>query len=280
MTAALLSPQQVDAFFRDGFLVLRGFYDVAIDIEPIQRGIHRIIALVCAREGLPCPQEFSPATFDSGYATLIKKNRALGGVVYDAAKQLTAFTRWVNHPDHERIVSQLRKSDTIGVCAGGSGIRIDNPGEERFRAEWHQEYPAQLRSMDGVNFWSPLVAVTDEVGPVEFCPGSHALGPLQVHLSNRGNPDKSGAYGLTIKDRDEIVSRFPIAAPPTDPGDLVILDFLTLHQSGHNRSNRARWSMQARYFNFLESTGLRIGWKGSFAAGVDFADVHPELVAS
>jgi hypothetical protein len=36
--------------------------------------------------------------------------------------------------------------------------------------------------------------------------------------------------------------------------------------------------MQFRYFNFLEPTGQSHGWKGSFAAGVDFASIHPELV--
>ena len=57
------------------------------------------------------------------------------------------------------------------------------------------------------------------------------------------------------------------------------MDFLVLHASGENVSERARWSMQFRYFNFDEPTGLRHGWKGAYAAGVDFRSVHPELCA-
>jgi len=50
-----------------------------------------------------------------------------------------------------------------------------------------------------------------------------------------------------------------------------------LHASGHNRSLRSRWSMQLRYFNFNDPTGRSYGWKGSYAAGVDFRQIHPEL---
>ena len=55
------------------------------------------------------------------------------------------------------------------------------------------------------------------------------------------------------------------------------MDFLLIHASGYNKSERALWSMQFRYFNYLEKTGLNHGWKGGFASGVDFRNIHPEL---
>ncbi len=231
------------------------------------------------QQDVPVGDAFRADAFDDGYAAFIAKNRALGAVVYDAAKQVASFTRWVNHPLHEALVQQLRNSRSVGLAAGGFGIRIDNPNEERFRADWHQEYPAQLRSLDGINFWSPLVNVTQDMGPVQFCRGSHKAGLLPVLTRDPDHPEKTGAYGLVLKDREKIVAGHTVDAPLSRPGDLVILDFLTLHQSGYNRSARARWSMQARFFNFEEATGQRIGWKGSFAAGLDFTKVHPELVA-
>ncbi len=57
----------------------------------------------------------------------------------------------------------------------------------------------------------------------------------------------------------------------------VVIDFLVLHASRHNRAKRSRWSMQFRYFNFNDPMGMSHGWKGSFAAGVDFRTIHPEL---
>jgi hypothetical protein len=274
----LLTPAQKRRYARDGYLLLRRFYSLRRDILPIQRAVHAIIGLVIRRHGLPIRQRpFGPERFDSGYQELIAANRAAGGEVYDAVKQIPAYIRLVADPRHERLLAELRAASVPGIAAGGYGIRIDNPREERYRAPWHQEYPAQLRSLDGLVLWSPLVKLTPELGPVQICVGSHRLGPLPVHTRDPANPDKAGAYALILKDEAKVVAPFEQAAPLAAPGDLLILDFLTVHASGHNHGSRSRWSMQMRLFNFREPTGMRIGWKGSFAAGVDFRKIHPEL---
>ncbi len=277
----VLTPEQVAAFQEQGVLIVPGFYDLQADIAPIQRGIHDVIGQVMRRHGLPDTRPaFEPARFDEGYQALIAANRALGGEVYDAVKQIPAFVRLVAHPAHERILRQLRPGAVAGVAGGGYGIRIDNPHEDRYRAMWHQEYPAQLRSLDGLVFWSPLVPVTPELGPVAFCVGSHREGPVPVRLADPEGAGRSGAYALMLDREAERLARYTHIAPLTAPGDLVIIDFLVLHASGHNRGSRSRWSMQFRYFNFAEPTGRSHGWKGSYAAGVDFRQVHPELFVS
>ena len=168
----------------------------------------------------------------------------------------------------------------MGVAGGGHGIRIDIAHEERFRADWHQEYPAQLRSVDGAVFWSPLVPINEDLGPVRVCIGSHKDGLVPVHTSDPDHPEKSGAYGLVLQDRERRIARYPQVAPLMMPGDLLLMHFLTLHASGINVGKRARWSMQSRMFNFAEPTGRRHGWSGSFATGRDFRALHPSLVVS
>lgn len=275
-----LTRDQREAFARDGFLIVPGFFQRERDLLPVQRAIHRICWLVARTRGLAIDQPpFDAADFDAGYRLLIAQDRSAGGVVYDAVKQIPAFLRLVSDPRLEAIFRELRPGATVGVAAGGSGIRIDNPGEDRFRADWHQEYPAQLRSLDGLVFWSSLVPLTEEMGPVRFCVGSHRDGLVPVHPVNPDAVDKTGAYGLTLADRDARIARYDQRSPLPCLGDLVIIDFLTLHCSGHNRSGRARWSMQVRYFNFEDPTGMQMDWQGSFAAGKDFRVVHPELVA-
>lgn len=281
MANPLLSSEQCEVFRRDGVLVLRDFYDANRDIEPIQRAIYEVIGQVMLRHGVADERPpFSPQTFDLGYQQLIKIDRAWGGEVYDAVKQLPSFVRLVAHPGHEQLMRELRPGSMPGIAGGGYGIRIDNPNEDRFRGQWHQEYPAQLRSLDGLVFWSPLVPVTPEMGPVIFCPGSQREGPLPVHTQHPTDANRKGAYALMLKDEDEIVSRYEQIAPLSRPGDVVVIDFLVLHASGFNRGQRSRWTMQMRYFNFEEPTGRAHGWSGSFAAGRDFRTIHPELCAS
>lgn len=275
-----LTDEQVADFERDGVLHVPGFYDARRQIEPIQRAIHRVIGLLIARHGLPVDQApFTPETFDSGYAQLIARDRAIGGEVYDAVKQIPAFVRLVACEAHAAVLRQLRRTELAGLAAGGYGIRIDNPGEERFRANWHQDYHAQLQSLDGLVFWSPLLSITPDLGPVEVCVGSHTLGPVRVHTVDPRNAEKTGAYALTLENESELTARFDHLAPLSEPGDLILLDYLVLHQSGVNRSDRSRWSMQMRYFNFEEPRGARNGW-GRPAEADRLARAHPELIAS
>jgi ectoine hydroxylase-related dioxygenase (phytanoyl-CoA dioxygenase family) len=273
-----LTEAQCAAFHADGLVVVEAFYD-PIEIERIQRGLYTIIGLVIEEEGLSIEQSsFASESFDSGFQKLIAHDRTLGGRVYDAIKQIPAFVRLVASEKHEAVVRQVRGTDAPAIAAGGYGIRIDNPDEEQFCAGWHQDYPAQIRSLDGLVFWSPLIEMTAELGPVEFCVGSHKDGLAPVREVDAANPDKTGAYGLTLADEAERVARYEKAAPLTQSGDLVLIDFLTLHRSGVNKADRSRWSLQMRWFNFAERTGKKLGWPGAYAAGGDLRAVHPELV--
>jgi ectoine hydroxylase-related dioxygenase (phytanoyl-CoA dioxygenase family) len=119
--------------------------------------------------------------------------------------------------------------------------------------------------------------MTEELGAVKICVGSHKDGLVRVHISDAKHPDKKGAYGLVLENEEEIVKKYEKVSPLLLPTDLLIVDFLTVHSSGHNKSNRSRWSMQMRYFNFREPTGIDLGWVGSFTAGVDVKTIHPDL---
>lgn len=274
--APLLSAEQVEAFRRDGFLLLPGFYDLAREIAPIQRALHSIIGLLVERHR---PQArhtpFDPARFDDGYAELIAHDRRLGGLVYDAAKLIPAFIRLLSCDRNERLFRELRATDLAGIGAASFGIRIDNPGEEQFRSHWHQEYLFQPQSLDGIVFWSPLVDVEPEMGPVQICVGSHHDGLSRYRRGDR-YAEKTGAYQIGLADEEGTVARYPRVAPLSHPGDLLLMDFLTLHQSGHNVAQRSRWSMQLRYFNFRERHGIDLGWPASVTAGTDIEALFPE----
>jgi hypothetical protein len=273
-----LTSDQIEEFNHSGLLIIKGFYDLDRDINPIRHGIYNVIGQVMKRHAFDDKRNaFDAENFDAGYQDLIKADRAWGGEIYDAVKQLPAFFRLISDEAHDKLFCQLRNDSIPGIAAGGHGIRIDNPHEEKFRAMWHQEYPAQLRSLDGLVFWSPLVPVTTALGPVRFCPGSHREGPLPVHACDPDQSGRTGAYSLALHDEARIIGKYQQISPLTSPTDLVVIDFLLLHASGHNVGDRSRWTMQFRYFNFADPIGRAHAWKGSFAAGVDFRAIHPEL---
>ena len=256
------------AYARDGYLILRDFYDIERDIEPIRRGIRDLVELIAAKHGVKVPCATSDEAMTTGYRALIAHDRSWGAEVYDAIKQIPAYMRLVSHAANEELVRTLHPAVLPGLAAQSYGIRIDNPAEEKFRSMWHQEFPGQLRSLDGVVFWSPLLAVSQEMGPVELCVGSNQGGLVRTTFDD-GGVGRYGAYSLRLVDEEAQIGRYEKAAPLTNPGDLLVMDFLTLHQSGCNRADRPRWSMQFRYFNYRDPVGQKINWAGSYTAGVD-----------
>lgn len=266
-------------FAESGYIFNRKFYDYESDIRPIQEDIKTIVSLVARKYRVDTPMPQTPEeAMAQTYPAIIAVNRAYGSEIYDAIKQIPAFLRLVGNKKNTELFSALRPSSCPGIAGGGFGIRIDNPGEEKYRAAWHQEFPAQLRSLDGVVFWSPLLAVSKEMGPVSLCPGSHKEGPVAV-FEDDGGVGQVGAYALRLDRESERLAKYQQIAPLTEPGDLLVMDYLTLHASGRNSSMRPRWSMQWRLFNFNDPLGIEIGWRGSFVAGVKYQDVLPGLVA-
>ena len=274
---ALISEKQTQLFEEQGFLHIPNFYDIEKDLLPLQKDIYEILQILLKANDLKhlC-SDFSSESFDAGYAELIAKDRKLGGIIYDAVKQVPAFIRLVAHPDFSKIFKVLRVNSQPGIAGKGFGIRIDNPGETQYQAPWHQDYLAQLKSPDGLVFWSPLITVSQEMGPVEFCLGSHQLGPLPVYSEKEGN--KQGAYALRLHQESEYIDRCQKQAPLATVGDLIVIDFLTIHRSGVNLSSRSRWSLQIRYFNFLHPFGINKGWPGLFGEGKALKDYCPELM--
>ncbi len=273
----VLTPEQIQKFQQEGFLLLPGFYKQQ-QIEPICQTIYEVIGLVIAEHGLDIvrkPYQF--AQFDDGYIEVIKDNRRLGGVIYDAVKQVPEFLQLVADGSNRQIFQQLRPGSVAGIAAGGFGIRINNPFEEQYRAAWHQEYPGQLRSVNGLVFWTPLLQVQPELGPVDILPGSHMEG-LQPVLKNGSDiVGQTGGYALRLKNEKQLVDHYTMISPCTQPGDLLVMDFQLVHRSGKNISDRALWSMQFRWFDYAEPVGRSHNWIGSYASGVDFTTIHPEL---
>lgn len=275
-TQSLLSNEHRAEFFYNGMTIIRQFFDVEKEIRPIQRAIYQIIGLVMQRHGLSIDrQPFDGNNFDNGYAELIKANRKHGGEVYDLVKQIPAFIRLISSQRSEQLFCELRGTDVAGIGAASYGIRIDNPFEEQFRSQWHQEFLFQPQSMDGMVVWTPLVPVTKEMGPVIVCLESHKDG-LCTYSKSKSYEQKAGAYKIGIQNDNEVAARYQQVAPLTEPGDLIIMDYLTIHQSGTNVAERSRWSIQSRFFNYCDPTGMRIGWKSSVTAGTDIETIFPE----
>lgn len=261
-------------FFREnGYLYIRGFYDYEREIEPIQRDIYHLIDVVTHEHGISLEREpFSRDSFDSGLPELLRTNRRLVGAIYDAVKRLTRYVRLATDQRHDAYARILFGTSFVGFANRGYGMRMDNPEEDRFLTQLHQDYVTQLCSQRGAVFWSPLRYTTLEMGPVRIYPGSHREGIFPIEKKS------GGSAGLVIAHEDALRHRFAGMTPEVAVGDCTIIDYMLLHESTPNRSDRTRWSMISRFFDMDHESGRKIGWMGGLQEGHSFEEVHPELV--
>ncbi len=251
-----------EKFQKDGFLIVKGFYSLEKEIFPVQEYLRDIISIVGQKNGFD-EKLFEGYDFDGGFVEMITSDRRLGSIVYDAIKQSPCLVRLAASRKHDEVMKFFRDGSLPGSCGSGFGVRMDVPGEKKFSANWHQEFPTQLRSSDGLIFWTPLVPMSKALGPVRLCRGSHLAGVFDVEEST--STGKEGAYAIRIKNELEVIGRYEIVSPILDPGDVLIMDWMLVHASSDNVGNRVRWSIQSRSFNFRDSVGIDLNWKGAFS---------------
>lgn len=226
-------------------------------VASLRAAIARLVQEVASLNGVDADDDFAAT-----YEALCAADRTLGAQVYDAVKELPEFARLCASDALLDLARTALGTPHIALVRNGNGIRIDRPNEDRFRAAWHQEFPTQGKSLNAAVLWLPLLEMTPELGPVEFCPQSHRDGIAPVHQ----HPDRPGAYGVRIRDEASRVARYRPVAPLTKPGDVVIIDGLTLHRSGENRGPHARWSAQIRVYDRHEPWGAAHGWPSDVRA--------------
>jgi ectoine hydroxylase-related dioxygenase (phytanoyl-CoA dioxygenase family) len=272
-----LGDDDLRAYQRDGYLLARGLVDRAA-LGAVLVGIDR---LLCAKA--PSLRPSAPAAiFDEiqpKVMLLAREDRAALATVYDAMRKLHSFWSLIGGESLGAAARQLMGTELSGVIFRGCGIRMDIPGEDQWRSLWHQEYHSQMSSLDGVTAWFNLVRVTHDMGPVELLRGSHREGLLPVHADDPMNKRKNYTQTFRLADEAALARKYERVSLETEIGDVLFLHFLTVHQSGFNRSDgRARFTCQVRYFDMNDNGAVKNGWIGGWQDGGDFTRVHPDKV--
>lgn len=273
----MLTAKQINFFHGNGYLVLENFYSHEL-IKPIHIAINKIIEIFCRKNNINCqviPRDLiNHENFDNHILDLVIHREEISKL-YDAVKQVPTFVNLSSSMRNQKIFEALYPNSCVGYASGGNGIRIDLPHETKFLFDWHQDFPYQLRSSNGLVFWSPLCKITSENGPLEVVIKSHKKGVLPLYYEE--NDKQTKTYRLRIKNWEQHIEDSKIKKIFLNPGDLLIFDFMTVHKSGYNLGIKPRWSMQFRLFNFIDDFGQKINWSGGYAAKQDIEKIMPEL---
>ncbi len=258
----VLSPEQRAAFDRDGYVLIRGFFD-SEEASLLQRAV--------------------------------EEDPAIRGHFYDrgdAEGMTTKMAVW-NHPGDSvyGYAARSRKMvDTMEDLLGGevyhyhSKITAKEP-HEGGAWEWHQDYGYWYNN--GCLFplmASAMVALdkcTKANGCLQVLKGSHHLGRIDHGLLD------GTQVGADLRRVEEAKTQLELVYCEMDPGDVLFFHCNTLHRSDQNRSEDRRWTLiccynAARNDPYLDHhhpryTPLEKVSDGQIRqAGVKFADASSE----
>lgn len=247
---------ELDTF---GYTKLEGVIPLDTVLIPLWKDIHEVARLIAAQLGERLDHFIDPSISAATYLSIAKRDRSFISRLYDQCKQLPSFLRLACWDGFEKKYSIFLQTNCVGVGENSYGVRFNLPNEEKFRSHWHQGYAYNPQSSDGLVFWVPLVDIMPGMGAVEILSGSHRLGIVE-HREVEKYSHKTGLYRVGIPNEDEVLSNFNIDRPTSSLGDLLLMRFDTVHQSGKNISNKLRVTFQVRYFNFKNSEAARMGW--------------------
>jgi hypothetical protein len=260
----------------NGCFLAKGLFSEG-ELDPIREDIARLIGAQTSSVGLPLEKTVAAnAAFDDGIVELARHDRRAVGRIFDACRRLL--------PVHqvsvdERLISISKHlMDTELVAASDiKAVRIDLPEESKYLFDWHQDYPYVMDSLDAVVFWIPLHDVDETNGALWIAPGTHKLGLQRLALDDPDNAANNKQKMMHIADLS-FMDRFDKVRVPVAYGDVLVFSTLALHASGPNSSNKARFTLQVRFGNFLDSNAIEKGWPGSMRDGSVFHKLHPEFI--
>lgn len=220
-----VSAEQIEAYRRDGFLVIEGF----LDPSELEDWRHQVDEAVTQRLGSQSQGLHNQADPDSYYAKVFTQCLKLADT----------------HPGMRRLMHDPRLGKLAGTLAGVDGIRIwhdqalikppfGNP------TGWHLDNPYwSFTSPASISLWVALDDATQANGCMWYLPGTHRLASER----NAGiDEDISGLLRLYPSWRE--IEPVCAACPA---GSAVLHNGWVAHGAGANMTNRPRRAMTCAY---------------------------------
>ncbi len=224
----------VDAFRRDGYLVIRNFVDVSL--------CRQMSEIVDASLDPPlAPLEFEADVHYPG-APMSKTSR--GG--FTPRRLLSAFTRhelfrrWATSADMSRVLAALMGTDEISLSQNHHNcIMTKHPGFSSLTS-WHQDIRYwRFDRPELVSAWLALDHEDPDNGGLSLIPGSHRsdLG--------RGRLDAALFMRTDLPENREMIDS--AVAAVLEPGDVLFFHCKTYHAAGRNQTDRVKKSVVFTY---------------------------------
>jgi ectoine hydroxylase-related dioxygenase (phytanoyl-CoA dioxygenase family) len=212
---AMVSPDQIADYHREGFVVLRGVLSPET-LEKIEQGVEKNLA--------------QPSRWSNDYTTQANPDAPQGRFFDDYVnwQSISEFAETALDGVLPQIAGELMGTDRPRFFH--EHVLVKEPGTTT-PTPWHHDDPYYgVEGMDNVSLWVPLDSVPEQIS-LRCISGTHLL--ARRFIPNRfvdDSPYVPKADGFeTFPSVEEMESLGEIVSCAAEPGDVVAFHFRTLH---------------------------------------------------
>jgi len=162
----------------------------------------------------------------------------------------------------------------VATPHAGDTLHHFMPGEEfhKYNLPIHQDYQYLMQSPKQATLYLGLSRPYDNVGGLEYWPGSHKLGVLST--------DRNENNSFRVVNGENLMKEFPSESYLWDVGDVSLFDSLLSHRSIPNTStDRGRAVQLFRFSDLNNQAAEKYDWRSTTyeRRGVRFETEHADL---
>ena len=216
-----LDKQQLEAFDRDGFLLLREFAS-----SDKVRKIRNKAKLLIKNPVEPIESEESYHNYDTSVVTLRRLRQ-----VYDRDLE---FSAWMKSKKIFPVLKQILRDTPVLTLAHHNSIMTKMPSKISSTC-WHQDRRYwHFENENLVSVWLALGKERISNGVLEFIPGSHKM------KFSENQFDEKQCFRTDIEENKNILAKK--IHYNLNPGDVVIFHCKTLHSAPNNKTDKPKIS--------------------------------------
>ena len=226
MTHPLLTQDHIDAYDRDGVVLVKGLFKD--QVEELRAGVARNMAE---------PGPYAAENLKEGE----------GGRFFDD------YCNWTRIPEFQAAIKASPAAAVAAELMGSKTVQmfhdhvlVKEPGTPK-PTPWHQDAPYYfVEGQQTVSLWMPLDVVTG--ASLRFVAGSHTWDKMVRPVSWSDDSDfyETGDW-IPVPDPDADPDQMRVLEWAMEPGDAVLFDFRTVHGARGNATTARRRALSLRW---------------------------------
>lgn len=252
-----LSPEQLDAFHRDGFIIIDDVFATE-DLAPLIVEINGLVGSLAERleEAGLIDDKAETDGFTTRLVELQSRWPGAATLLHAQAGVMgPELARIFAHPTLLDIMEQLLGPEVAGHPVWS--LRPKTPLNPLATVPWHQDAAALAPGAEKTfqpSAWIPLVDVDEVAGPVQVLRGGHRFGKVFRHQLQREEGHEQSWY-LEIPEHE--LPDGEVVSCPVAKGAVLLMHNLLPHRSTENYAKSVRWSVDFRWQRPGDDSGCR-----------------------